>query len=255
MPDVSVADSGAIFVCVATNSFDADTSAAAVLHVTANQRPEPEILLPSANARYRCGDTLQFSGQATDVGEGILSANRLSWRIDFHHAGHTHPALSPVQGISEGLFYIPTVGETATDVFFRVYLSASDTAGLVKTVWRDVQPELTSFQVNGPAGIPVNIDGQIRAFPANAPSVIHIQRTIQATEYQKIGDTLYYFRQWSNGQSSPALSFLAPEVPATWEAIYDRYTLGTGNGLRAEYFLIRMPRWKAHPCWCGWIPW
>lgn len=236
LPDLLLSDSGAVLFCRAINPFGTDTSEAAILQVTANQRPAPTILFPLPGDTYRCGDTLYFSGQAIDPENGVLPPQQLSWRIDFHHADHTHPAMPPVTGISEGTFFIPNVGETATDVFFRVYLSAVDQAGLVRTVWHDVHPERTSIQVNGPAGIPVNIDGQIRPLPAVFESVINIQRNLQAAIFHRSGDTLYYFREWSNGTSSAVLTFQAPEVPTSFNVLYDRFTLGNGSGLRGEYF-------------------
>ncbi|MCC6461392.1 MAG: PQQ-dependent sugar dehydrogenase [Saprospiraceae bacterium] len=231
-----LSDSGALLTCRVSNIWGADTSMPAVLRVTANMRPEPTIFFPSANATYRCGDTLHFVGQAFDPEESALPPASLSWRIDFFHADHTHPAMPPVQGISEGHFYIPTIGETATDVFFRVYLTAVDKAGLSKTTWRDVLPETGAFQVNGPPGMPMNVDGQIRPLPATVNTVLNIERHLQATVYYQSGDTSWYFRQWSNGQIDPVLTFQASAAPQTWTAEYDVFVLGKGQGLRGAYF-------------------
>lgn len=233
---VNQLDNGSVFSCQISNTFGATTSSEAILTVTLNQRPFPQLLFPSANATYRCGDTLQFVGQAVDPEEGILSANQLSWRIDFHHAGHTHPAMSQTAGISEGFFVIPTVGETATDVFFRIYLTATDSAGLSQTVWQDVLPQLTTFSVDGPAGLPVNVDGQILTLPVEVPSVVNIRRNLQATTFYQGADTLLYFRQWSNGQQDPLLTFQTPEAHSSWVAEYDQYVLGHGTGLKGAYF-------------------
>lgn len=234
--NLTLPDSGAWYGCLVSNSFGSDTSALALLRVTGNQRPIPEILFPSANATYRGGDTLYFAGQSTDPEEGALLSNRLSWRIDFHHANHTHPALPPVPGISEGLFFIPTEGETATDVFYRVYLTATDSGGLVKTVWRDVHPEFTTIHLDGPPGVPVNIDGQIRPLPAGFESVVQLQRHIEAPVLHHSGDTTYLFRSWSDGFPDPLRSFSAPANGLTLGLVYDRFTLGNGSGLRGAYF-------------------
>ncbi|MBK9337021.1 MAG: PQQ-dependent sugar dehydrogenase [Lewinellaceae bacterium] len=236
LENLTLADSGALFVCVASNAFGTDTSAPAELRVTANQRPQPEILLPATNTTYRGSDTLYFMGRAIDFEDGILPANRLTWRIDFHHAGHTHPALSPTTGISEGNFVVPTVGETATDVFFRIYLSATDSSGLSRTSWLDIQPERTTFTLDGPSGIPVNSDGQIHLLPATLPSVIQLQHSVQATLFFQKQDTLFYFREWGDATTNPLRTFLASEIPETHSLLYDRFVLGNGTGLQGAYF-------------------
>ncbi|TNE57781.1 MAG: T9SS type A sorting domain-containing protein [Bacteroidetes bacterium] len=237
LPNLTIADSGKTILCRVENAYGNDTSQPAMLHVTQNHRPLPEILFPSANAVYRCGDTLHFTGHAIDPEDGTLPAKQLSWRIDFHHADHTHPALSQTTGISEGVFPIPVVGETATDVFFRVYLTATDTTGLGHTVWQDVKPVYTSFSIDGPAGGPINVDGQIRSLPVTAQSVVGIERTVQASLLHVSGDTTYHFSHWADNQSTdPVRSFRTLEVPLSLEAIYGRYAIGNGTGLQGAYF-------------------
>jgi len=235
-PNVAQADSGARVLCIVANAFGADTSEAAVLHVLPGQRPLPVILLPQANAAYRAGDTIFFKGSATDPDDGPLPAERLNWRVDFHHADHTHPVLTSVSGISEGQFVVSKVGETATDVFFRIHLSATDSAGLSRSVSLDVSPVLTTFSIDGPPGIPVNINGQIRVLPAVVPSVVGMQHSVLATLFFQEKDTLFYFRAWENGSTDPLRTFSASEAADAFALTYDRYVLGSGTGLQGAYF-------------------
>ncbi len=235
--NLMLADSGSTVYCVAENNFGSAPSQTALVGVSSNHRPLPEILLPLTNTLYRGGDTLHFSGKATDPEEGPLAADRLSWRIDFHHANHTHPGLPLTQGVSEGQYIVSPVGETATDVFFRIYLTARDIKGFEKTVTRDVYPQKTEITINGPAGIEMNVDGQIRTLPAVFESVSGITRTVQAPDIQKIGNTVYVFSHWSDGSTDPLRSFVTPETPMTLGASFDTYALGTGTGLAAQYFI------------------
>ncbi|MCB0526844.1 MAG: PQQ-dependent sugar dehydrogenase [Saprospiraceae bacterium] len=237
LDNLSLADSGVLVFCIAQNAFGADTSQTAVVGVSSNKRPEPQILLPLADALYRGGDTLFFSGVAIDPEEGPLSADRLSWKIDFHHADHTHPALPVTPGISEGQYMVGSVGETATDVFFRIYLSARDAQGFEKTVWRDVQPLKTNISIVGPPGIEMNVDGQIRTLPAVFESVVGLSRTIQAPAKQQIGDTVYLFSHWSDGSTDALKVFVTPETPVSLEANFESYTLGHGTGVLGQYFI------------------
>lgn len=236
LPNCSQADSGTRVLCIVSNAFGADTSEQAVLHVLPGQRPLPEILLPQANAVFRAGDTLFFKGRATDPDDGPLPEKQLSWRVDFHHADHTHPAMAPVSGISEGRFVVPAVGETATDVFFRIHLSATDSVGLSRNVSLDIQPVLTTFSLDGPPGIPVNVNGQIRPLPAVVPSVVGMQHSILAGLFFQQHDTLFYFREWENGSNDPLRTLSASETPGAYALHYDRYVLGSGTGLQGGYF-------------------
>ncbi|MEQ1747474.1 MAG: PQQ-dependent sugar dehydrogenase, partial [Saprospiraceae bacterium] len=229
-------DSGAQIVCVAANLFGSDTSHTAVLRVTDGKRPLPEILLPFANTTYRCGDTIFFRGRATDPDEGLLADSRLTWRVDFHHAAHTHPALPTIAGVSEGMIAVPTVGETAADVFFRIHLTATDTTGLSRSAALDVLPKLTKFFLDGPPGLPVNINGQIRPLPADVSSVIGMQHSLLATLFFQNGDTLFYFRDWENGSTETLRTVYAAETPDTLAIRYDRIVLGNGTGLHGAYF-------------------
>ncbi|MBK7935931.1 MAG: PQQ-dependent sugar dehydrogenase [Lewinellaceae bacterium] len=235
--NLSLADSGSTVFCVAENAFGADASQTAVVGVSSNHRPQPEILFPLSGDLYRGGDTLLFSGQAIDPEEGILPAGRLTWRIDFHHATHTHPGLPATPGVAQGQYVVSHVGETSTDVFFRIYLTARDTLGFEKTTTRDVFPAKTGVTIDGPAGIAMNVDGQIRPLPAVFESVVGITRTIQAPEIQRIGDTVYLFDHWSGGSTDPLVSFITPDSPVALEAIYNSYTLGNGEGLAGQYFI------------------
>ena len=236
LSDLALADSGAVLFCMASNAFGTDTSQSAVLGVSSNKRPLPKILLPGDNQTYQGGDTLFFTGQAVDPEEGVLPASQLSWRIDFHHADHSHPALPPTSGNAEGSFVVPTVGETATDVFYRICLSATDQAGFSNSIYRDVFPEKTSISVAGPPGIALNVDGQIRPLPADFESVVGLLRTLEAPEQQQIGDTVYVFRKWADGYPSNLISFFAPDSLVDLEVLYDMYFPGKGKGLLGHYF-------------------
>ena len=238
VPGVSLSDDGSVFRCRVTNALGEAFSEEAVLSVTTNTRPEPVILTPLAGELYRGGDMLSFSGTATDAEDGDLDAASLTWRIIFHHDLHTHPALAPTSGIDEGAFAIGTIGETAADVWYRIYLTAEDSEGLKKTVFRDIFPEkihITLF--SQPAGIVANVDGTTDETPFIFESVVNIQRQIDLPQSQVIGNEFYLFQKWAdNGSTDPQRTFLAPEQDLELEAIYVGTTLGNGTGLLGQYY-------------------
>jgi glucose/arabinose dehydrogenase len=92
--------------------------------VSGSHRPEAVIQRPGKDRRYREGELITFSGEGIDPEEGLLPCKGLSWRVIFHHRGHTHPFLGPLQGICEGSFVIESHGEVET--FFEIQLTAED---------------------------------------------------------------------------------------------------------------------------------
>ncbi|MFN3839871.1 MAG: PQQ-dependent sugar dehydrogenase [Cyclobacteriaceae bacterium] len=232
-----LSDNGSTFRCVVTNAFGNAISNLATLMVTANTRPDPQILTPVSGTLYRAGEAITFSGLANDAEDGTLPASQLSWKIDFHHNEHTHPALQSVSGVSSGSYMVPRVGETDHNVWYRVYLTATDSEGLSKTVYRDVHPELTAFIINSvPPGLTIYVDGQPKPAPQSVLSVIGVTRTLEAPVLQFSGANFYAFDQWSNPALQRIFSFDTPTDPVTYTAQFIALPLGTGDGLRGNYF-------------------
>ncbi|MGZ8541984.1 MAG: PQQ-dependent sugar dehydrogenase, partial [Chitinophagaceae bacterium] len=141
---VSAASAGTYSVVI-SNAFGNVTSKNATLTVTSpNKPPVATITTPVTGATYAGGTVINFSGTATDPENGALAANAYKWFVTFHHGTHTHPGPTAVTGGATGSFTIPTTGETATDVFYRLYLVVTDPQGAKDTVYKDIRPR-TSF--------------------------------------------------------------------------------------------------------------
>lgn len=165
-----------------------------------NQAPTARITAPAATATYAAGDMITYSGSATDLEDGPISAGQLSWWADFHHDTHTHPFLPLTAGIAGGTIAIPTVGETSDNVWYRFYLVAADADGAADTVFRDVVPRKVSLTLaTVPAGLQVTLDGQPRSTPLTVTSVVGITRAIGAVTPQTSGATTYAFASWLDG--------------------------------------------------------
>ena len=128
----TLGDAGAAFRCVISNLFGSITSNPALLFLAPNQDPIPMITSPSNGSFFAAGDLIQFTGTATDPEDGALPPGALSWTIVFHHDTHTHPFLGPINGVTNGAFTIPTTGETSTNVWYRLWLTVTDSGGRQK---------------------------------------------------------------------------------------------------------------------------
>jgi glucose/arabinose dehydrogenase len=237
--NVQTSDHGARFRCIVSNAEGRDTTDAALLSVTTNQRPQPDISAPQSGATFKAGDVVHFQGSANDPEEGNLSESRLQWRIDLHHDTHTHPALGPLQGVSEGAMTVPLAGETGTNIWYRIHLTATDSAGLTRSVSRDIFPETSLVRLEGPSGTPVNIDGVIRPFPHEFESLKRRPRIVEAQRQFVRNDTLFVFNKWAESDNNhPVYTFSTPDTSGlTLHALYDRILLGNGTGLHGEYFI------------------
>ena len=135
-------------------------SQAATLTVTSNQPPAPQILTPAVGSTYGGGQTISYSGSATDPESGALGASAFTWSVVFHHNTHTHDLVLPTTGSTTGSFTVPIDNETASDVFYRVHLTVRDPQGATTTVTRDIVPRLSQVTVTtNPANLLFTLDG------------------------------------------------------------------------------------------------
>ncbi|MFZ4635347.1 MAG: PQQ-dependent sugar dehydrogenase [Saprospiraceae bacterium] len=237
VPAVAVSDSGSLFSCIVTNSQGTDISGAALLEVSANQRPQPQITVPDTSFRYRGGSVIPFAGLATDPEEGVLDSARLSWSVVFFHDNHTHPGLSAQSGLYNGSFPTPAQGETSPNVFYRIYLNATDTNGFAKSVYQDVQPLKSTLRVT--ANIPnatLQMDGTQYDLPADVLSVAGIRRQLNAPPSIVVGDSLYLFDSYLGLGADPFLDLVTPDTDLVIQLVYVAIPVGSGTGLLGRYF-------------------
>ncbi len=217
IPAVTTGDAGTYSVEVSYGPGTLfSTSNNAVLTVTQpNQKPTAAITFPAIGTTYGGGQIIQYSGNGTDPETGSIPNTSLSWFVDFHHDTHIHPAMPLTTGGS-GSFTVPTSGETATNVWFRFYLVATDPLGLKDTTFQDVFPRLSTLSFNTqPSGLKVVLDGQLFTSPFSISSVQGILRNIGALSPQ--GN--YSFSNWVHGGANYQ-TISTPTANTTYSAIF-----------------------------------
>ena len=221
----STADDGALFRVVVTNGAGSVTSAAAQLTVVSNQYPVPSISSPSATLRYQGGQVVGFAGSGTDPEDGTIPASRMSWSVVFHHGTHSHPFIDSINGVSSGTFTIPNVGETASDVWYRVHLTVRDAGGLARSTFRDVFPVKANVTLNASvggvvtSGFALTLDGQPVRSSLTFVGVAGIRRAIGAPASQVVNGATYDFTGWSDGGAGTH-TITTPSAAATFTALY-----------------------------------
>jgi hypothetical protein len=217
---VSTGDNNTAHRCVVTNAAGTVTSNAGILTITSNTAPTLTIVTPTAGARYSGGTTLSFSGTGTDAEDGALPSSAFTWRIDFHHDTHTHPAMLDRVGIMSGTFPIPNSGETSSNVWYRVHVTVRDSGGLSTTGFRDIAPNTAVITLATiPPGLRVTLDGQPTTTPASVTSVVGIVRALGVVSPQTSGATAYSFVSWSDSGAATH-TVATPSTNRTYTATY-----------------------------------
>jgi glucose/arabinose dehydrogenase len=194
-------DSGSQVTVRVSDATGSITSDAATITVTGNHRPEATILLPVEGATYAAGEAIAYSGSATDFEDGTtLPGSAFTWRVVFHHDDHTHPFLGDTTGSTSGSFTPSVDEETASNVFYRLHLTVTDSQGSTREVTRDVTPRWSQITLSTqPPGLSLDLDGQPGPTPRAVTGVEGVNRTIAAPATQTVGSTQYEFVGWSDG--------------------------------------------------------
>ncbi len=217
---------------VVSNAAGSVTSNTAQLTVTAlNNPPVAQIQTPLANTLYRGGDTIRFSGSATDPEDGTLSASAFTWLVDFHHDTHKHDSPPIATGVRSGYYVIPRTGEVSDNVWYRFILVVKDSKGLTSTTYRDVFPRKTTMSLaTQPAGLQVTLDGQPVRTSTSVVGVEGIRRSIGIVNGQVLNGKTYDFARWQHGGSATQ-TITTPINDITYTAVYQERIF---NPLRLE---------------------
>lgn len=151
---------------------------------------------------YNAGDTISFSGSATDSEDGDLPESAFEWHVLFHHAqgsnSHIHP-FTEFSGVKSGEFEIPVTGDVSADTWYEIILIVEDSDGNEVTTRQSIFPNRVglNFQ-SSPEEIGVIVDGQ-KQQSVSTQSVVGFHRSIDADETADVGGTTYAFSHWQYG--------------------------------------------------------
>lgn len=178
---------------------------------------------PPIGTKYNAGDKISFSGSASDPEDGRLPASAFKWVVLLHHNTHTHPFME-FNGVTNGNFTIPTVSETDSDVWYRIYLTVTDSSGLSQTTTRDILPNKVTVTIDtSKPGLQINLDGQPHTSPYTFVGVVGIIRNLDVPSQQSLDGQAYQFQYWSDGGAS-SHTISTPSTNATYTAGYSILT-------------------------------
>ncbi|MPZ14509.1 MAG: hypothetical protein GEU73_08815 [Chloroflexi bacterium] len=160
-----------------------------------NTPPSPTIVEPAQTLLYVVGDTIQFSGSATDPEDGSIPADGLSWTVLLHHCPggdcHLHQLTSPPDGAG-GSFDVPDHGD---ETYFEIALTATDSGGAKATTSVAIHPKTVQLTLESSvSGLDLVYGGSRGPAPIVVTTVAGSSHTISAPSPQGP----YVFASWSD---------------------------------------------------------
>jgi glucose/arabinose dehydrogenase len=183
---------------VSDNQGGTDTT---TLKIAVSQHPPTAVIdSPAATLSWKVGDTINFSGHATDPEQGNLAASALTWHLIIHHCTtptscHEH-AIQDFSGAS-GSFSAP---DHSYPSWLELQLVAKDATGLTdtKSVRLDPQTKTLSFDTV-PSGGALTVNGDTSTTPFNRTVIVGSNNSVTAPASQTLGGSAYDFSSWSDG--------------------------------------------------------
>ena len=195
--------------------------------------PSASMTSPTTNFTYSGGNTISFSGSATDKVDGTLPPSDFTWQVDFYSNGVVEPFWSaevaqpfygPTTGITKGTFQIPQDLSNTASTFYRITMTVVDLQGLQTVVTQGYSSEVDELVgENECPGAAYVVDGALHTTPYTTKDGVGIQHVLTGTLTQTIGSTRYRFNGWSDG-SALTDPFTNPTGSMTYTANYDPVT-------------------------------
>jgi glucose/arabinose dehydrogenase len=205
---------------------NADTTS---LVVTAGTPPNATINSPAAGTTWVVGDTITFSGSATDFRGAALPPSALSWRINLLHCSRTNPSschTHVVQSLTGagGSFVAP---DHEYPSHLEIELTATDSFGLTRTVTRRLDPRTVPITMQSqPAGVSLTLGTETATAPFTLDVIQGSKLAITAPTSVTVGGATYDFSTWSDG-GARTHDVTAGNSAATYTATFAQTTTPT----------------------------
>jgi glucose/arabinose dehydrogenase len=184
-----------------------------------NTPPVPVIDTPTGTAQWTVGDPIGFSGHATDVEDGGLAPDRLSWSMVLYHCPsncHTHP-VQDFPGVASGSMPAP---DHEYPSYLLLTLTATDSAGASASTSIRLDPRTVNITVaSNPPGLQLAVFSGTVTTPATRTVIVGSTNGLGAPSPQPLNGTNYEFVSWSDGGTA-AHNVHAPATPVTYTATY-----------------------------------
>lgn len=204
------------------------SNTATIAITVGNSPPSPVIDLPASGTTWQVGDSISFSGHATDAEDGALPASALSWKAVVQHCTtstncHPHELGDPqaLIGVSSGQISAP---DHSYPSWIDLRLTATDSGGLTTATTLRLDPRTVqlTFKTN-PGGLKIsqNFYGEARTTPFTMTAIVGAQLPVGAPSPQPFNRASYLFQRWSDGGAQNH-TIIAPSINTAYIAYYKK---------------------------------
>jgi len=165
-----------------------------------NTPPIAQIDAPSATDTWAVGDTVDFSGSATDA-QQTLPASAFDWEIVLNHCPsgpsgcHQH-VIQDFLDTKSGSFAAPDHDYPSS---LTIDLTVTDAGGLTDTESVTIDPRTVNLTLDtAPSGLELALNDNPTATPFTRTVIEGSQNTVIAPD-QEFGGATYQFSSWSDG--------------------------------------------------------
>ena len=172
---------------------------AAVVISAGNSPPTAVIDTPTAGTTWAVGDTIAFTGHATDAEQGTLPDSALTWTLVLHHCPSTCHAhnIQTFSSTSTGSFVAPSHDYPS---YLELRLTATDARGLKNTTSVQLDPRTTTLTLESqPSGMVLAAGATTQTAPFTLTVIEGSTLSVSAPTPQTSDNTNYVFSSWSDG--------------------------------------------------------
>jgi hypothetical protein len=186
------------------------------------QLPPPTAVIdtPSPSLTYAVGDSIAFSGHATDVQDGALPPSALSWTLLIHHCTTAGCHVHNVQtwaGTDSGSLFAP---DHAYPSHLELVLHATNSHNVTGTTSVTLNPRTVALSFHTqPSGLKLAVGSESHTAPFAATVIVNSQSSISAPTTQTVGGRIFHFVSWSDGGAATH-NVTATASPRTYTATY-----------------------------------
>ena len=183
--------------------------------------PRVTIAAPLTSLRWTVGESIGFSGSATDNQGNQIPASSLTWRLTLKHGQcpdcHDH-VLQSYAG-SSGSFTAP---DHAYPSELELTLTATDASNLSNSVSIRLLPRTVAltFQAS-PSGLKLTFNGVDATTPFSRTVIVGSQNSVTAPSPQTLRGK-QIFRNWTDGVATANRTITAPSTATTYTATFTK---------------------------------
>jgi hypothetical protein len=165
-----------------------------------NTAPVATIASPVSTLNWKVGQTITFSGSASDAEDGTLPPSAFTWTLDTRHCPtvdtcHTHP-VQTWTGVASGSFVAP---DHEYPSHLELWLTVTDSGGLTDTKLVELYPQTNTLTVkSNPSGASIGVGSTVAPAPFTLTVISGSTQSVAAPN-QTVNGTSYVFQGWSDG--------------------------------------------------------